>query len=132
MRPARLVLAALLAASLSCGDVVGPLAGSVSVWLDGPVAVRSAQFRLVGPYSSVRPGPGTTFKVFTASGGTDTVLVAVVAPVGHTLSEGALVSVQVPDVRRLSVYRLRLLEVASADYSLQDEAAFTLSLGGAN
>ncbi|HUK64265.1 MAG TPA: hypothetical protein VLV15_13055, partial [Dongiaceae bacterium] len=115
--PARLVLAALLAAALSCGDVVGPLAGSMTVRLEGPVAVRSAQLRLIGAQTSVRPGPGTGFAVFTASGGGDTLLVAVVAPVGHTLSEGALVSVQVPDARRVSVYRVRLLEVAAADYS---------------
>jgi hypothetical protein len=106
--------------------VVGPVSGVAAVRLDGAVPVRSAVFRLVGAQRAVRPGPGTSFTVFSAAGGGDTLLVVVVAPVGHTLGEGALVSVQVPDVRRLAQYRLTLLQVASADYALHNPADFAL------
>jgi len=127
--PSRLALGAALIGAASCGDVIGPLSGAVSVRLEGPAPVRSAAFRLVGPQSAVSAGAGTSNAVFTAAVLPDTLLVAVVAPVGHTLAEGPLIRVQVPDVRRVAGYRVSLLQVASADYTLQDEAKYTLTIG---
>jgi hypothetical protein len=123
-----LVLAAGAALSLSCNDSTGPTSGVLYATLTGPVPVRSAMFRLVGKQTSVAPGPGTSFAVFSAPTRGDTTIIAVVAPVGHTLAEGALVTIAVPDRNATAAYSLRLLQVASADLTLQEPVGFLLRI----
>ena len=113
-------------AGAACGDGTGPRAGNLNLALTGPVAARSAQFRVVGPQSGVTAG-GANLRVFVTPLGGDTTMVAVIANAGHTLSESNIATVAVPDVGAASSYSITLLQVAAPDYSLQNASAFTVT-----
>ena len=91
------------------------------------MAARSAQFRVVGPQSGITAG-GANLRVFVTALSGDTTMVAVIATVGHTLSESNVASLTVPDVGAASSYRITLLQVAAANYTLQNAATYTVTL----
>ena len=123
-------LAAATAAMLTgaaCGDGTGPKAGNLNLSLTGPVLARSAQFRVVGPQTGVTAG-GANLRVFVTPLGGDTTMVAVIATVGHTLSESNIATLAVPDVVAASSYAITLLQVAAANYALQNVASYTVTI----
>ena len=119
-------LAAMLAGA-ACGDGTGPKAGNLTLALTGPVAARSAQFRVVGPQSGVTAGGGNV-RVFVTPLGGDTTMVAAIATLGHSLSESNVATIAVPDVGAASSYTVTLLQVASATYALQTPAAYSVAI----
>jgi len=118
---------AVMMAAAACGDSTGPKAGNLNLALTGPVPARSAQFRVVGPQTGVTAG-GANLRVFVTPLGGDTTMVAVVANVGHTLSESNVATLAVPDVGAASSYAVTLLQVAAANYTLQNSASYTVTV----
>jgi len=127
-RPMRFIgaVAAMLAGA-ACGDGTGPKAGSLSLTLTGPVAARSAQFKVIGPQTGVTAG-GANVRVFVTALGGDTTIVAAIATVGHSLSETNVASLAVPDVGAAATYSVILLQVAAANYTLQNAAAYSVAV----
>jgi len=120
------IVAALLAGA-ACGDGTGPKAGNVNISLTGTMPARSAQFRVVGPQTDVSAGGANVRVVFSPLGG-DTIMVAVVANVGHTLSESNIATLSVPDVGAATSYAITLLQVAAPNYALQNLATYSLTI----
>jgi hypothetical protein len=123
-------LAAATAAMLTgaaCGDGTGPKAGNLNLSLTGPVLARSAQFRVVGPQTGVTAG-GANLRVFVTKLSGDTTMVAVIATVGHTLSESNIATFAVPDVGAAASYAITLLQVAAANYTLQNAALYAVTI----
>jgi len=116
-----------LLAAVACGDGTGPKAGTVNIALTGAVPARSAQFRVVGPQTAVSAGGANVRIAFAALGG-DTIMVAVVANVGHTLSESNIATLSVPDVGAASSYAITLLQVAAPNYALQNVARYSVTI----
>lgn len=120
-------LAAALLAGAACGDGTGPKAGNLNIALTGPVPARSAQFRVIGPLTGATAG-GANVRVYATSLGGDTTMVAVIATVGHSLSESNVVTLAVPDVGAAASYKAILLQVAAANYTLQNPTVFTVTV----
>jgi hypothetical protein len=116
-------LAGSLAVLAACGTDVK--AGTASVSLAGPVAVRGVIFRVVGPHGTIAVPSGQQFRVFLSAGTGDTVTVAVIASLGQTLT-GTIVGIPVPNTKALPT--VTLLQVAAADYSLKSATSYTLTI----
>jgi len=119
--------AAALLAGAACSDGTDPKAGTVNVSLTGRAPARSAQFRVVGPQTGIAPG-GANVRVFVTALGGDTTMVAVVAGVGHTLSESNVATLAVPDVSAAASYAITLLQVAAPNYALQNVATYSVAI----
>lgn len=121
----RSALLALLVLAAACsGD--GPQPGDVSVVLVGTPDARSVELRLVGVQTGV-VAFGADVRVFTSSSG-DTTLVIAIADQGHTLQEGPLARITVPDQGAAGQYAVQVLQVAAADYSLKNPVAYAVSI----
>jgi len=119
-------LAAALAAA-GCGGGDGPAAGTLQVVLNGAAPARSVKFRLVGKTTGIgEAGTGSALAADTA--GTDTLVVAVIAPAGATLNGAAVAHIGVPDVGATAAYSATVLEVAAPSYALQAASGYTLSV----
>lgn len=117
-------MAAALGAG-GCGDGTGPAAGDLVVRLTTQnTGARAILFRLAGAQSGVSAPSGTNYRVFTASLGGDTALVAVVAPSGSTLAPGALARVSVSDVGAFASYTATPTQVAGTSYAIIPNTAF--------
>jgi len=120
-------LAALAAALLvaSCGGDSGPAAGTLVVQLTGAAPARSVKFRLVGHTTGIaEPGTGAALAADTAA--TDTLVVAVIAPIGATLNGAAVARISVPDVGATTAYTATVLEVAAPSYALQPASGYSM------
>jgi hypothetical protein len=117
--------AALLAAS--CGGDSGPSAGTLVVQLVGAPPARAVKFRLTGPTTGIaEPGTGAALAADTAA--SDTLVVAVIAPVGVTLNGAAVARITVPDVGATTAYTATVLEVASPTYALQPASGYSMTV----
>ena len=117
--------AGLLAAA--CGGDGGPAAGTLEITLTGAAPARAVKFVLVGATTGIaEPGTGPVLAADTA--GTDTLLVAVIAPVGATLNSAVVARISVPDVGAAASYTARVLEVAAPSYALQTASQYSLSV----
>ncbi len=126
---ARRLVAALAAAAAfaGCGGDGGPSAGTLEVTLTGAAPARAVKFRLVGPTTGIaEPGTGPVLAADTA--GADTLVVAVIAPVGATLNGAVVARVSVPDVAAAASYTATVLEVAAPSYALQTASQYSLSV----
>jgi hypothetical protein len=126
---ARRVLAALTAAlvAAACGGDSGPSAGTLEVTLSGAAPARAVKFRLVGPTTGIAE-PGTGPVLAADDAGKDTLVVAVIAPVGATLNGAAVARISVPDVGAAASYSATVLEVAAPSYALQSASQYSLSV----
>jgi len=120
------VVAAACAAA-ACGDGTGPGPGTVYLLLNGPVASRSAQVRIVGAQTAIAAG-GPNVRLFTTPLGGDTIVVVAVAAQGHSLSESAVLTLAVPSTSAARGYPVTLLQLAAPDYSLLNRGTFTVTI----
>jgi hypothetical protein len=120
----RAALASALVALAACSGTEVK-SGTLKVSLAGPSPARGVVFRVVGTHTGIAVPAGQPFRVFTAEGSADTVIISVVANQGNTLS-GAVVQFAVPDTRTLPT--AVILQVASPTYAMLSPSAFTLSV----
>ena len=107
----------------------GPVAGELEVRLTTPnTDDRAVLLRLAGRQSAVTAPSGSTYRVLSAPGLGDTVRVLVMAPQGSSLAAGPLVRVMVPDVRQVSSYAARVLDVASTSYAKRATTGYALAV----
>ncbi len=121
-----ILFAAALALSCTDGGLVEPAApeqapdpGLLNVSLVTPAASRDSGvlLELEGPGIAEVRAPG--FELFESrASGRHQVMVA------GSLREGRVLRIRVPDRNRLSLYRVRVIQVAAEDYQLRDEAEY--------
>lgn len=121
------VLAAGLTIGAACSGDSGPQPGVVNFNLAGPAGARSAVFKVVGPDLAVPTAPAGV-RVYADTLPGDTLLVVAVAQAGHTLQEQAMGGVAVPDVRTALGFTVIVVQVAGANYALQNPFAYSVSI----
>jgi hypothetical protein len=127
----RMLVLALLGglAAAGCGGNEGPTAGELEVRLASPnTDDRAIRFLLGGERTAVTAPAGTNYRVYTAPGPGDTVIVVVVAPQAGRLAAGALVRLSVPDTRQAASYRTTVQEVAAASYAQRAVTGYALTV----
>lgn len=124
---ATLALVLGLAAAQSCGDGTGPTAGELTISLVTPNSGSDGAIRLTitGPtaITSVRPAPGAGLRVFQGGLGPTTQLA-----VTGALASGAILTIGVADIRKLTQYVATIDEVAGRDYGLRPLAGYSLTV----
>jgi len=121
-----LVVALAVGGAGSCSDAgTGPVAGVVTVSLTTPNAGSDGaiQFRFTGPLAptSITVAPG--LRVFSQP----LAMVTRVAVTG-TLTNGAVVTIGVPDTRKLSQYTATIEAVAGSDFQLRPLTGYSLTI----
>ncbi len=113
------------AGSCSSDAGTGPVAGELTISLATPNsgADGAIQFRFTGPLAptSVTAGPGLL--VFSQP----LTMVTRVAVTG-TLTNGAVVTIGVPDTRKLSQYSATIEAVAGSDFQLRPLTGYSLTI----
>lgn len=118
MKPMTVAAACAALLLAACGDESRPVAGDLAVTAStAPVGARAVLLRIVGPVNSVTAPPGAPHRVY-ATTTADTTKVAVIAPIGVTLTAGPLLRISVPDTRRAAAYTVTALQASSASYQL--------------
>jgi hypothetical protein len=127
MRRVLTVLGLTLAAASasSCGDGVGPVAGVliVSLATPNPGADGAILLTVSGPgtLTSVSAEPG--LRVFSVAFGTTNNFA-----VTGQLTNGAILTIGVPDTRRASQYVATIQRIAASDYTLRGAAGYSLTI----
>jgi len=121
-----LVVALAVGGAGSCSDAgTGPVAGVVTVSLTTPNAGSDGaiQFRFTGPLAptSITAAPG--LRVFSQP----LTMVTRLAVTG-TLTNGAVVTIGVPDTRKLSQYTATIEAVAGSDFQLRPLSGYSLTI----
>jgi len=125
-----LACAACAVVAAGCASDQGPTAGELSVRLaTARPADRAVLFTVTGHLHGVSAASGSVYRVFadTAANG-DTARVVVVAPAGTGLLAGELARVRVDDVRKAGSYVARVIDAATAAYTVGDTAGMSLSV----
>lgn len=122
-----LVVALVVGGAGSCSSDAGtgPVAGVLTVSLATPNAGSDGaiQFRFTGPVAptSITAAPG--LRVFSQP----LTMVTRVAVTG-TLANGAVVTIGVPDTRKLSQYSATIEAVAGSDFQLRSLTGYSLTV----
>ena len=127
-----LALAAALSGAGSCGDGTGPVAGVLTVSLQTPKPGADGAILLTVKSPMTVVGPSVPTGVTAASG----LRVFMEAPLAATnrlavtgpLPNGAILTIGVPDVRRVGEYSVTIQDVAANDYTLRSLAGYSLTI----
>lgn len=128
MRPRRnaalgiLALAAALTWILACEDTTGPVAGELTVRIEGPAA--AAYLLTVTGDSIAEPVAANAGHRIDSHVSGRTMRAAVIGSV----ASGPLLRFSVPDVNKSGDYTVTLNEVAAADNTLEPTSAYTLTI----
>ncbi|HXV91095.1 MAG TPA: hypothetical protein VD707_06970 [Gemmatimonadales bacterium] len=125
-RAPRMLLAAVIAGALSCGDEgTGSRAGMLEILLATPNAGADGAilFTVVGPAAPAAASAPTGLRVFHDSLGTVTTFA-----VTGTLPAGTIARILVDDPGRAGEYTAVVQQVAAADYTLRPLAGYTLTV----
>jgi hypothetical protein len=120
-----LLVALLLGGAGSCTNDSGPVAGIVIISLTTPNSGVDGAilFSVTGPGALTQVTPASGLRVFAQPLGTTTRFA-----VTGTLTNGAILTLGVPDVGRATQYVATVQDVAASDFQLRSRAGYSLTV----